>query len=119
MKTTALAATALAVLASASVAPTPADAWGNRAMPEPREIRISCDRSLLKNKVVFDRAMGVFLDDLASLGYSNAEAVAIGERVCRDERLVGNPEAMAAQVRNIIRTQPPCNCNRARARRHH
>ena len=118
MKPTALAATALAVLAT-SLAPLPAHAWGKRAMPEPREIRISCDRSLLKRKVVFDRAMGVFLDDLAALGYSNAEAVAIGERVCRDERLVGNPEAMAAQVRNILRTQPPCNCNRARPRRHH
>lgn len=72
-----------------------------------QEIRISCDRSINPRKVIFDRPTGAFVDDLVTFGYSNAEALAIATRVCRDERLLGSPRNLAAQTRAILRQTPP------------
>lgn len=69
-------------------------------------ITVSCARFSLKG-VIWDKPQAVFTDDLVRAGYTYERAHAIGERVCRDEALVGNTAAMGATMRNILRTTPP------------
>lgn len=95
------------VLALATALPQVAAAGHHaRASAEPIQIRVSCARYALRG-VIWDRPMGVFLEDLSRVGYSTERAFAIGQRVCRDERLVGNTEGMGALMRNILATEPP------------
>jgi len=66
-------------------------------------IVVSCYRGP-KKVVYWDRANPEFYDSLRAAGYSAATAHAIGDRICRDQNLVDNLEAMKAEVRRVIRT---------------
>ena len=78
----------------------------HHARTEPLRITVSCARYAWEG-VIWDRPMGVFLDDLTAAGYSTERAYAIGQRVCRDERYVGDPEAMGEAMRAILVSEPP------------
>ena len=66
---------------------------------------VSCFRGPLR-EVIWDHPNGVFIESLASLGYSYERATAIAERVCRDRSLVGNPEGLKSVTRGIIQSAP-------------
>ncbi|WP_145953412.1 hypothetical protein [Oceaniglobus indicus] len=68
-------------------------------------IIVSCYRGPWR-EVIWDRPNGKFIDSLVAVGYSQPAAQAIGERVCRDQNLVGNLQNMLAEVKRIIRNAP-------------
>ncbi|MEO0860242.1 MAG: hypothetical protein AAFY65_06505 [Pseudomonadota bacterium] len=72
----------------------------------PVSITVSCAR-YVSRQVIWDRPMPVFLDSLMAAGYSPERAESIGNRVCRDERYVGDVEAAGQAMRNILATNPP------------
>lgn len=88
-----------ASVASASDLPSPSD-------NDPSKINISCYRGAMKT-VAWDRPNAVFLDDLVQLGYSREMASNIGERVCRDEYGVRNPDHQVRSLLKILRESPP------------
>jgi hypothetical protein len=69
-------------------------------------VHIECFRGPWR-EIIWDRPEVGFTDDLVALGYSYAEAEAIGTRVCRDPEGRDNPQHMADVVREILRTEPP------------
>ena len=75
-------------------------------------VTVSCFRGPW-NDVIWDRPNAVFIDSLVAIGYDFPNAHAIGERICRDEALVGNPEGMRAEAIRILRETP------ARNKHHH
>ncbi|KIN70892.1 hypothetical protein Z945_3356 [Sulfitobacter noctilucae] len=68
--------------------------------PTGHQIVVSCFRGPWK-EVIWDRPNAVFIDSLVSVGYDFSTAQAIGERVCRDQRLVGNPAALKTTMERI------------------
>ncbi|MGB3408650.1 MAG: hypothetical protein WBA67_14285 [Jannaschia sp.] len=72
----------------------------------PLQITVSCARFSL-DAVIWDKPQAVFIDDLVRAGYEYERAYAIGNRICRDEALVGNTAAMGATMTSILRTSPP------------
>ena len=92
---------ALAIAAAVILGPVAA-----MAQEGAREIRVGCQRYALTG-VIWDRATGRFLEDLVAIGYDPTTAVAIGEIVCRDERLVGDTAAMGQRMRELYASNPP------------
>lgn len=74
---------------------------------------VSCFRGPWKD-VIWDRPNANFIDSLVSFGYDYPTAHAIGERVCRDERLVGNLDGMKAEMVRIYRDSPQVRSGRRR-----
>lgn len=72
------------------------------AGPTDNTIVVSCFRGPW-GEVIWDRPNAVFIDSLVAVGYDFSTAHAIGERVCRDKALVGNPDAMRAEMVRIYR----------------
>jgi len=70
------------------------------------EFIISCYRGPWK-VVYWDRPTAIFIDELVEYGYSPNQAIAIGERICRDEYGVDRPEWLEAQLRRIVTETPP------------
>lgn len=68
-------------------------------------VQVSCYRGPWK-KAIWDRPNAIFIDTLVANGYRYATAEAIGERICRDQRLVGNSDGLAAEMTRILRTIP-------------
>ncbi|MEX0285202.1 MAG: hypothetical protein AB3N23_11385 [Paracoccaceae bacterium] len=69
-------------------------------------ITISCFRGPSSN-VIWDRPNAVFIEDLVRFGYTYPQAHAIGERVCRDEYGVGQPQYLRTSLLQIMaETQP-------------
>lgn len=66
-------------------------------------IIVSCYRGP-KKLVYWDRANPEFYDSLRAAGFSAPTAHAIGNRICRDQSLVDNLEAMKDEVRRVIRS---------------
>ncbi|WP_298430208.1 hypothetical protein [uncultured Jannaschia sp.] len=100
-------AAAIGALCLSFAAAPQAGATGHaRAAKAPVSIQVSCARYALPG-VIWDRPMGVFLDDLTKAGYSSDRAWAIGNRICRDERYVGNTAAMGQAMQYILATEPP------------
>ena len=92
---------ALALIATAIVGPVAANAQDGS-----QEIRVGCQRYALTG-VIWDRPTGRFLEDLIAVGYDPQTAVAIGEIVCRDERLVGDDAALGQRMRDLYASNPP------------
>jgi hypothetical protein len=69
-------------------------------------ITISCFRGPTST-VIWDRPNAVFVEDLVRLGYSYPDAHAIGERVCRDEYGVDQPEYLRSTLYDIMARTPP------------
>lgn len=63
-------------------------------------IYVSCYRGPWK-EVIWDRPNSVFLDSLRAIGYDYATSQAIAERICRDPALVGQREALRAEMLRI------------------
>lgn len=66
---------------------------------------VSCYRGPWR-RTIWDRPEPVFVDSLVGVGYDYGSAEAIGERVCRDEALVGDAEALRAEVERIMAASP-------------
>lgn len=90
---------ASATLASAQNLPSPHNS-------DPNLVNISCYRGWL-DTVAWDRPNSVFVEDLVQLGYTRSKATVIGEQICRDEYGVRNPQHQIAQLRQILRDDPP------------
>lgn len=70
-----------------------------------KQITVSCYRGPWKD-VIWDRPNAVFIDSLVAVGYKFSTAHAIGERVCRDRSLVGDTDALKAEMQRIWRESP-------------
>lgn len=66
---------------------------------------VSCYRGPIR-QTIWDYPEPVFIDSLVGVGYDYGSAEAIGDRVCRDETLVGDPEALRAEVERLIAAAP-------------
>jgi hypothetical protein len=71
------------------------------------EFIISCYRGPWSDTIAWDKPNSVFIDELMELGYTTQQAFAIGNRVCRDEYGVGNPDYMKATLAKLIKERPP------------
>ncbi|NUH67202.1 hypothetical protein HTT03_18100 [Sulfitobacter sp. S0837] len=71
------------------------------AVPTGNVIHVSCYRGPWRD-VIWDRPNSVFIDSLVAVGYDFPTAHAIAERVCRDDRLVGNPAGLKAHMERIF-----------------
>lgn len=69
-------------------------------------ITISCYRGPWRD-VIWDRPNAVFLDGLTRIGYSRQEALVIGQRICRDEYGLDDPEYLKSAMRRILAETPP------------
>lgn len=100
---------AAALLASSGVAATEVAADQKSALPDnnPNQINVSCYRGAFRSVVAWDRANGVFIEDLVQLGYTYPEAHAMGARVCRDERGIGNGEYKIQLLLRLMQETPP------------
>ena len=87
-------------MASAQSKPTQPGTTGS-------EFLISCYRGPWKDTIAWDRPNAVFVDELMEIGYSSAQAISIGKRVCRDEYGIGNHEYMKATLARLISEEPP------------
>ena len=65
------------------------------------EVRVSCYRGPW-DVVIWDRANPEFVDSLEANGVDPTEAQLLADSICRDQRLVDNPEAMAEAVRRLL-----------------
>jgi hypothetical protein len=54
----------------------------------------------------WDHPEAVFIDSLVAVGYDFPSAWTIGERICKDSALVGNPEGLKAAMEQIIAEAP-------------
>ncbi|MCE0506993.1 MULTISPECIES: hypothetical protein [unclassified Roseivivax] len=63
-------------------------------------IVVSCFRGPW-NEVIWDRPNSNFVDSLVAIGYDFPTAHAIAERICRDDRLVNNPEGLKSEMLRI------------------
>jgi hypothetical protein len=70
-----------------------------------KTIVVSCYRGPWTD-VIWDRPNAIFIDSLVNHGYDFSTAHAIAERVCRDQLLVGDGEALKAEMRRIMRESP-------------
>ena len=70
-----------------------------------KTIVVSCYRGPWTD-VIWDRPNAIFIDSLVNFGYDFPTAHAIAERVCRDKMLVGNGDALKAEMRRIMRESP-------------
>ncbi len=68
-------------------------------------VTISCFRGPL-DQVIWDRPKAEFIDDLVGIGYSYANANAIGERICADQEGVSDPQYLRAHLISILRSFP-------------
>ncbi|PTX56029.1 hypothetical protein C8N43_0679 [Litoreibacter ponti] len=68
-------------------------------------ITVACYRGPWE-QVYWDRAKPEFYDSLTRAGFSPERAQALGDRVCRDQALVNNPEAMRREASRLIATTP-------------
>ncbi|MFA7432056.1 MAG: hypothetical protein WCZ23_18020 [Rhodospirillaceae bacterium] len=66
---------------------------------------VSCFRGPWKD-VIWDRPNANFIDSLIDFGYDYPTAQAIGQRICRDERLVDNLEGMKQEMIRIYYESP-------------
>lgn len=106
MKTTTILATAAVLLAAPAFAAGKNNQHHHHGQFDPHvhektTITVSCFRGPWKD-VIWDRPNAVFVDSLVNAGYKFETAHAIAERVCRDEALVNNPEAMKSTMRRIF-----------------
>jgi len=69
------------------------------------QITVACYRGPWE-QVYWDRGLPAFYDSLTRAGYSPERAQAIADRVCRDQTLVGNTEALRREASRIIREAP-------------
>ena len=68
-------------------------------------VTVSCYRGPWKD-VIWDRPEPIFTDSLVAVGYDFSNALAIGNRICRDITLVGNPQGLKAAMEAIIAAAP-------------
>jgi len=68
-------------------------------------VTVSCFRGPWKG-VIWDRPNAVFIDSLVAVGYDFPTAHAIGERICRDSALVGNPDSLRSEAIRVLRDSP-------------
>ena len=97
------AACAILFAASTSVS---AQSMPTKPGTNPGVITISCFRGPSSN-VIWDRPNAVFIEDLVRQGYSYPQAHAIGERICRDEWGVNQPEYLKTSLLKIMAETPP------------
>jgi hypothetical protein len=97
---------AVLLLSGLSVTGAAAGTMPTKPGSNPSVITISCFRGPSSN-VIWDRPNAVFIEDLVKIGYSYQKAHAIGERVCRDEYGVSNPEYLKSTLIEIMARTPP------------
>ncbi len=68
-------------------------------------VTVSCFRGPL-TVTAWDHPESIFVDSLVAVGYDYPSAWSIGDRICKDSTLVGNPEGLKAAMEQIIADAP-------------
>lgn len=92
-----------AALLSAMASQVSAEAY--KLTADGHTLIVSCFRGPWTD-VIWDRPNSNFIDSLIDFGYDYPNAHAIAERICRDDRLVHNKEAMKAEMMRIYYESP-------------
>ena len=93
----------LALLAAPAVAeldPLAGNFWTQGGV-----VRVSCFRGPL-TVTAWDHPEAVFIESLVAVGYDYPSAWSIGDRICKDSTLVGNPDGLKAAMEQIIADAP-------------
>lgn len=106
MRLSALAGAALAIGCVVATQAAADNTRPTRPGSNPSVITISCFRGPTST-VIWDRPNAVFVEDLVRLGYTYPQAHAIGERVCRDEWGVHQPDYLKGTLYEIMAVTPP------------
>ena len=106
MKTAFFATVIAAALAAPLVTATAAVAGSKGAVVVKPTIVVSCFRGPWHD-VIWDRPNAKFIDSLVEAGYDFPTAHAIGERLCRDDAIVGKHEDMRTQMYKTMEQSPP------------
>ncbi|WP_417809224.1 hypothetical protein [Thioclava sp.] len=69
-------------------------------------IHIDCFRGPWR-ETIWDQPQGSFVDDLVKYGYDYGDANGLATEICKKESLVGNPDAMRAELLRAIAADPP------------
>ena len=93
------------ILIAATIAAAVVSGTAARAGTEPRVITVSCFRGPWK-EVIWDRANPVFIDSLIHAGYDFPTAHAIGDRICRDQAGVDDPDYLKAEMVKVLHEAP-------------
>lgn len=94
-----------AALLAGAAAPVAAKSKAYHYTYKTHTIIVSCFRGPW-TEVIWDRPNSKFIDSLVDVGYDYPTAHAIGERICRDDALVGNPEGMKTEMIRIFKESP-------------
>jgi hypothetical protein len=89
-----------ATQASAELQQLPGNFWTQGGV-----VRVSCFRGPL-TLTAWDHPEAIFIETLVAVGYDYPSAWAIGDRICKDSTLVGNPDGLKAAVEEIIANAP-------------
>jgi len=68
-------------------------------------VTVSCFRGPL-TITAWDHPESIFIESLVAVGYDYPSAWSIGDRICKDSTLVGNPDALKAAMEEIIANAP-------------
>ncbi len=68
-------------------------------------VTVSCFRGPL-TVTAWDHPESIFIESLVAVGYDYPSAWSIGDRICKDSSLVGNPDALKAAMEEIIANAP-------------
>lgn len=68
-------------------------------------VTVSCFRGPLVI-TAWDHPEAIFIESLVAVGYDYPSAESIGQRICKDSTLVGNPEGLKAAMEEIIAAAP-------------
>lgn len=86
--------------AMAELKAAPGNHWNQGGL-----VTVSCYRGPFKD-VIWDRPEAVFIESLVSVGYDYTNALAIGNRICRDSALVDDNAALKLAMETIITDAP-------------
>lgn len=68
-------------------------------------VTVSCFRGPLA-VTAWDHPEAIFIESLVAVGYDYPSAWSIGDRICKDSSLVGNPDGLKAAMEQIIADAP-------------
>jgi hypothetical protein len=86
--------------AMAELQPLPGNFWTQGGV-----VTVSCFRGPF-TVTAWDHPEAIFVESLVAVGYDYPSAFAIGERICKDSTLVGNPDGLKAAMEQIIAEAP-------------
>lgn len=100
-----------AVLAFTATQSQAGDSYKRTYVAHGHTVVVSCYRGPWR-EVIWDRPEPLFIDSLVAAGYDYPTAHAMAERICRDQSLVGDREALRGTAQDVVNGTPPRHSHR-------